>query len=703
MKRYLALALHFHQPVGNFDSVIERAYSNSYLPFIKTILKYPNIKVNLHFSGSLLKWIELNHSEFFELLFTLVKRNQVELLTGGFYEPILTAIPERDAIGQIQMLSDYLNNKFSVNPTGIWLAERVWEPYLPRILNKVNINYTVLDDIHIYRSGVVGEYVRGYYITEDESRKVSIFPNDKNLRYLIPFSKIDDVISYIEKSGFLLTYGDDGEKFGEWPGTYDLVYKKRWLELFFERLLSRREHIETVKFSEYMDENKPECAVYIPQSSYEEMMYWSMDNENQKFLERIRNEFDEKKNLIKYINVMAGGFWKNFFIKYPESNQMHKKLIHTSRRAECIGIEYNKSNNKEKKQILKSLYKAGCNCAYWHGLFGGLYLHHIRNAVYKNLIEANRDLNNLLHNEQKWIETEVGDFDCDGSDEIIISNPEISIWINPAEGGSIVEIDWMKKGINILNILTRKREPYHEELTSSEQLKKEKIKGKKSDKENYEDDTLDVFYFDRLRRASFTDYFFESNIKSEDLIKGSVHTLQLTEKRNQYKYFIEKGNDSVDIILDGQLNNQLSPPHVKKKYTIKNDKGLIGFSFEIKNIPENYRNNKFATEINFSLPSADSEGNRIYFNSFEKGEHRLNRIVEGDSVGGCEIKSPYDSATIKIMLSPLSRVLSFPVKTVSRSERGFDFNYQGTCLFFIWDISGKENFEVSGEIRLIKD
>jgi len=108
MTNALALAMHFHQPVGNFDFVFERAYSNAYLPFIKTVLKYPEIKVNLHYSGSLLEWIEKNHCEFFDLLNVLVERNQAELLTGGFYEPVLTAIPERDALGQVEMLTDYI-------------------------------------------------------------------------------------------------------------------------------------------------------------------------------------------------------------------------------------------------------------------------------------------------------------------------------------------------------------------------------------------------------------------------------------------------------------------------------------------------------------------------------------------------------------------------------------------------------------------
>ena len=53
----LILALHNHQPVGNFDGVFEASYRDSYLPFLEVMEDYPEIPFVLHTSGPLLEWL----------------------------------------------------------------------------------------------------------------------------------------------------------------------------------------------------------------------------------------------------------------------------------------------------------------------------------------------------------------------------------------------------------------------------------------------------------------------------------------------------------------------------------------------------------------------------------------------------------------------------------------------------------------------
>src|SRR5436853_426088 len=105
---HFVLLLHAHQPLGNFDHVVEEAYRLSYLPFLEVLNKHRGIAVTLHYSGSLLEWIEKHHPEYFGMLRDLVARGQVELLGGGYYEPILVSIPDRDKLAQLDKLSNYL-------------------------------------------------------------------------------------------------------------------------------------------------------------------------------------------------------------------------------------------------------------------------------------------------------------------------------------------------------------------------------------------------------------------------------------------------------------------------------------------------------------------------------------------------------------------------------------------------------------------
>src|SRR5579859_2531726 len=105
---HLVLLIHAHQPCGNFGHVLEKSYANSYLPFIELLEKHPAVHAGLHYSGPLLTWIEENRPDYFTRLKALVSSGQIELIGGGFYEPILVSIPPQDQLEQISRLAAYL-------------------------------------------------------------------------------------------------------------------------------------------------------------------------------------------------------------------------------------------------------------------------------------------------------------------------------------------------------------------------------------------------------------------------------------------------------------------------------------------------------------------------------------------------------------------------------------------------------------------
>ena len=107
----LCLVLHNHQPIGNFDHVFEAAYRESYLPFLDVFESYDALSVSLHTSGPLMEWLDEHHPEYLERLRSLVARGRVEIIGGAFYEPILTMIPSRDRLGQIETYSQWLERR----------------------------------------------------------------------------------------------------------------------------------------------------------------------------------------------------------------------------------------------------------------------------------------------------------------------------------------------------------------------------------------------------------------------------------------------------------------------------------------------------------------------------------------------------------------------------------------------------------------
>jgi alpha-amylase/alpha-mannosidase (GH57 family) len=145
---------HNHQPVGNFDSVFQEALDRSYKPFIELLQQFSDIRMSLHFSGCLLDWLEKNAPEILDQVRTLTERGQIEILSSGYYEPVLSAIPVWDRVAQLQKMNDYSENRFGQRPRGAWMTERVWESHVVDSLVETGLEYVVIDDYHFKCAGL---------------------------------------------------------------------------------------------------------------------------------------------------------------------------------------------------------------------------------------------------------------------------------------------------------------------------------------------------------------------------------------------------------------------------------------------------------------------------------------------------------------------------------------------------------------------
>src|SRR5207237_716500 len=183
-----------------------------------------------------------------------------------------------DKIGQIERLTTFLKSNFGVRPRGMWLAERVWEPHLPRVLSEAGVEYVLVDDRHFALAGLDVDTLGGYYLTDEQGQSLRVFPINQRLRYLIPFAGVDEVFEYLAAwrgRAPAITMVDDGEKFGAWPGTYARVYEEGWLERFFDRLLSTP-WLEPTTLADVVERVPASGRVYLPTASYGEMGEWAL-------------------------------------------------------------------------------------------------------------------------------------------------------------------------------------------------------------------------------------------------------------------------------------------------------------------------------------------------------------------------------------------------------------------------------------------
>jgi alpha-amylase len=685
----LVMALHCHQPVGNFDHVFSMAMDKCYRPLLDILYRHPGIKTGIHLSGPLLEWIDKNRNEYISLIGEMVKRKQVEMLSGGFFEPLLAEIPARDAIGQVNLMNAYLNEKFRKQPKGFWLTERVWDSTLPLVLKDSGLSYTIVDDTHMYYSGLKPDQIYGSYITEKEGHTLKILSTPMVMRYLIPFRMVEDVIGHLRHEESLgrniAVYGDDGEKFGLWPGTHEWVIQKGWLEKFFSAIESNSDWLKTMLPSEYIATYPPLGRIYLPQASYEEMTEWALPPDQSYALENIIKRLKNDNLWDNYRPFVRGGIWDNFLVKYYETNRIHKKMLLLSEKA--LG-------NME-AQIC--IWRAQCNCAYWHGVFGGLYLGHLRRAIQENLIRAQEILCKDRPDQLGYVFT---DIDKDGHNEIIIENKKMGIGISPASGGGIFDISFFKKAYNLTDTLTRRKEAYHNCISAAHNDTNASNNGIASihDIHNKGIDNIEsLLIYDHYPRISLLDHYFTNETSLEDYSRAQYHPdADLSGKIYKLKNMVSK-EDNIKV----QLDLSTVKPCLSKIINISLDSEMV-FTYTFYNNGMDYISMIFGCEFNINLYS-DQDPAKYYYLPEKDKKREIYETGEENNIKTFHLINNTDSLIVKYEFSLPLTVWFYPIMTVSKSEEGFEHTYQGSSLLFRLPLElppgGKKGIEMKMSIE----
>ncbi len=705
-----AMGIHSHQPVGNFDFVFEEAYQKAYLPFLRVLEKFPQIKLAQHYSGILFEWIEKYHPDFIPRLQKMVARGQVEMMTGGFYEPILIAIPDSDKIGQIRALSEYVKQKTDYDATGIWLAERVWEPDLPEPLHAAGIQYTVIDDAHFKYAGLREPQLYGYYLTEHQGAAIKIFPISEKLRYTMPFRPPEETLEYLrsiasEDGTRLIVFADDGEKFGVWPHTYEQCYEYGWLEQFFRLLVENSDWINLLTFSEALQNLPPLGRVYLPTASYREMMEWAMPAQTIHKFEDFEKWLKEHHMPSENKVFVHGGFWRNFLAKYPESNNLHKRMLRGSRRLQALKAKEKSANFQSATQ---HVYASQCNCPYWHGIFGGLYLPNLRFPIYQNLIQADVEMDKIERspNEQKegWITCELTDFDTDGYEELIVESDRMNLFFSLRNGGSLFELDLKSKAINLVDTMTRREEGYHRKLW--EAIAEKAHAPKPGEVASIHDMVLmkeenlhQYLHYDWYRRSSLLDHFLHPSVMLEAFQKADYGE-QGDFVNQPYEVHTAKKGKSLLISLQRHghvwIGDRFIPIDVRKDLLVSPKKDTLQVEYTISNRDNEVAELWFGSESAFALMAGNAP-DRYYFSKdtpIDDSKLASSGVLENiRHIGLCD---EWLGLKIQIQWDQLATLWRFPIETVSMSEAGFERVYQCSIVMPNWKITlaPKEEWKV---------
>lgn len=718
MPVYLTFGVHNHQPVGNFGWVLEEHYQQAYLPFLDVMEPASSFLFSLHTSGPLLLWLLERHPEYVARVRRLAESGRVEVKGGSLYEAILPLIPREDRSDQLARFSRLLESAFGIRPAGSWLPERVWEPSLARDLAEAGLDYTVVDDSHFASAGKEGRLTWGYYLTEDQGFRFHLFPVSKDLRYLIPFQEPAKIISFLrsaleederarrcgdippEAPPPLLVYDDDGEKFGAWPDTHEQVYKRRWLEKFIEALgaAGGEGWLSVTTPGDFRRRFGPLGHVYLPPASYAEMLEWS------------------------------GGFFRSFLTRYEEANRLHKRMLEVSARTRATpdrpgvappspaGPQAAGAGLPAAAPTLAArdaLLRAQCNDAYWHGIFGGLYLPHLRQTAYSNLIEAE----DLL---PPGPASSAFDLDFDGHREVRLRSRSLLAYLSPARGGSLMSLDHLPSRAALLDTLRRHPEAEHARLRHTEAPALARTGGTASIHDRPPETGRDLerhLHTDLAPRDSLLDHFYPPGFTWEDLLAGSVEDLGGFALRS-YEATMAGVRPLVSLrcscpvlglpvhllktveLLDGP-----SRAAITYQVSMGERPGAAGANAPDRGLPPDRRSCPdrarpaldlgpgaqvcFVPEFNINLLGAWSEDYGVLVDGRRPTSPRL---ADGGTYGHAHSFSLYDGnrglvVNLDWSASPPATVHRYGVITVSRSEKGYERIYQGTCVAPAWPLA----------------
>jgi len=697
------LALHNHQPIGNFENVFQSAYEDSYRPFLDLLSHYPSLKIALHTSGSLMEWLDANHPEYVDRLADLAGAGRMEIIGGAYFEPILAMIPSRDRVGQIRSYSRWLENRLGTAIRGMWVPERVWEQSFTRDLVEAGIEYTILDDFHFKCAGLNESQLHGYLLTEDEGRTLSIFPGSERLRYLIPFGAPEETIEHLrriasEQADAVVLFGDDGEKFGTWPETKKHVYDDGWLRRFFDALTANQDWIHVTTPSEAIDHVAPHGKVYLPDCSYREMTEWALPAEQLAEYERLTHEVQGDPRWQAMRRFVRGGFWRNFKVKYPEANEMYCRMMMVSRRLEKAVASG--ATGELLEEARTDLYRGQCNCGHWHGAFGGIYLPHLRNAVYRSLIAADNALDRLAGRNEPWVEAAADDYDFDARQEICLANDKLLALLAPHRGGQLVELDVRKIRHNLLATITRQPEAYHRKVLAGARNENGQC-ASIHDRVVFKQANLDQrVQYDSYPRKGMLDLFYEPEATLEAVAAGKAPQ-RGDFVAGAYDARIRRNPARIQVQLARQGMACGLPLKITKGVTLDAGGAMLELAYVLEGLPQD-RTLHFAVELNFAgLPAGADD--RYFHDAAGSRLGQLGARLDLRDATGLGLTDEWLGIDVGLQCSRPTHFWTFPIETVSQSEGGFELVHQSVAVLPHWYVQGDQSGRWGVTMRLTLD
>jgi 4-alpha-glucanotransferase len=477
---HLVCTLHFHQPIGVGPQALDRAFDDYYDVLLDVVEEDPNLRVNLHFTGTILEHAVAHHPAFLDRLRALWKDDRIELLGGAFHDPALPSIPERDALGQLQYTSNFYEQNFGRRPEGAWLCLRSWDSALIRMMGGAGVRYTLLDDAQFVVAGMHPDSLKGHYTTERAGHTMNVFPIDHDLVRAVQDGGKADMLSTLES---LSERARDIEGVEVFAGDGQALMETGRLGDFLSLLRSEYLWVKTYPLGTALRLFRSRGRVYLPTSADPQLGDWCRPADTVKRRRNFMAQM-EAMGVKEEAQQFAGGVvFDNFLVKYPEVNRLHKRMLRASRRVDQLRTVLRTrqqsgragAGDQKARAVLQkacsALWRSQNHSAYWHGgdHNEGIYNPIIRQRAQRELLQAEAAIDKILTDRKGNVwRASRADFDADGDEDVQVITPQFISILNAADGGTVQELDLRPHSLPLLSSFSPVEEPYHEALAGNE-------------------------------------------------------------------------------------------------------------------------------------------------------------------------------------------------------------------------------------------
>jgi hypothetical protein len=629
------------QPVGATDDEIEDVYQRAYKPFLKTLYNAPDILTTLHFSGQLLLWLDRHHSEYTDVLSEMVARKQVELLGGGFYDPVFTIIPRPDRIGQVESLTTYLRKRFGKRPRGSWITQHIWEPSLASTMKSSGMEYVFLDDHHFRAAGLTGENMQRPCLTEDQGKTIIVFPVSNALLAAAREKTPEEVLAYIKSQrsddpSRVLVLIDECERYVDSFATKGKgATDDSWLHQFVYLVRENREWLGVELPSSIRCNSTPQLRGYFASAFFDSA------------------------------NPETNGCFRHNITRYPESNLMYAKMQYIH-----VLVNQIRGDKYRKQAAREELWKAQCHSAYWHGEHEGIYRNRLRKQVYRSLIEAEKRTRERGIFQPSIVTV---DFDMDGLDEYLFQGQDINAYVH-RQGGMLFELDYLPKPWNYLDTLGRHKESYHTPQIAARGYDPHP---RRSFMDHFLDPATTLKEFEACRYSgtkSYLECLYECvNLKRDSHLlhlqaSGAVPNARQNGSRSR-----SSRRRSVRVVVD-------------KRYRFR--RGGLQVDSTIQNNDQTALRAVFAPELNFAFLSQEADHLRFFAMTARTEPKEFSPAAnELSKTGELQFNDLTNEVSITIGFSEPADLWSFPVITMGRTADGIQPRYQSSVVVPRWQLT----------------